>query len=109
MAERKPDEELHQGFIFAVPVEQVIKADGSAETISEGFVVAESREAADRIVEEFSDVTGSEVVHSGDSPQEPNSGKTTFGFSIDRWNSPWEPKGPKPNWKVGPPTDPSLN
>ncbi len=32
-----------------------------------------------------------------------------FGFSSDRWNSPWNPAGPKPNWRTKPPKDPRAN
>lgn len=33
-----------------------------------------------------------------------------FGFSSSRWGgSTWNPTGPKPNWKVGPPEDPHAN
>ena len=32
-----------------------------------------------------------------------------FFFSSSDWKAPWEPEGPKPNWKVGPPKNPSLN
>lgn len=44
--------------------------------------------------------------------QLPGSANTSsfFGFSSNNWGgSTWEPEGPKPNWRVGPPKDPHAN
>lgn len=35
-------------------------------------------------------------------------GNSSFGFSSKRWSSPYNPEGPKKNWRT-PPADPTLN
>ena|SRR5579872_5556181 len=43
-------------------------------------------------------------------PITPEEAQSHHFFSSKKWNSPWNPEGPKPNWRVNPPpADPSAN
>lgn len=62
-----------------------------------------SREAVDTLAKLMGNEFGTEV----SLIDQPDS-KTTFGFS-GHWNAPWNPEGPRPNWRVNSLQDPSLN
>jgi len=85
-------------------VEQIIETDGS---VSLGVQVQSySKYGIDRTREILGEVFGPENI-TRDEFRSNSSSK--FAFSSEKWTSPWNPKGPEPNWRVGPPADPSLN
>lgn len=79
-----------------------INADGTADLIV--GIHASSPDGIDRVKEEVDDLLGYE----GERVTSRGNGKY-YGFSSGNWNSPWNPPGPKPNWRVGPPDDPHAN
>lgn len=104
MAEREDDrDELgHFAFIEVEPTELVTKGDGSVFVAADMRVFAANQEVADVVAEEFLRMTGGQLTGK---PSE-----NRVAFSRNNWNAPWNPKGPKPNWRVDPPRgDPSLN
>lgn len=102
-----PSDRERFGWILGRPTEKIINADGSYTVISEGIVLASDEGAADLTIREFEKDTGAKILKKDD--QEPRGkDRLFFGFS-GRWNAPWEPEGPKPNWKTNPPRNPSLN
>ena len=80
--------------------EASINADGTADLIV--GIHASSPEGMDRVKEAVDDLLGSD----GERVKEGTG--SSFGFSAGRWNSPWNPAGPKPNWGR-PPKDPRAN
>ena len=86
-----PDNTPKIEMTMGIPVEQIIKGDGTAET-SLRFV-GTSQEAIDKAIDVVVEEFGGRI-------EEPSKG-ASFGFT--KWNSPWNPEGPKRNW--GPPPD----
>ncbi len=80
--------------------EASINADGTADLII--GVRASTAEGIDRVKKKVDRLIGKEgeIVARGKG--------SSFGFSSSRWNSPWSPTGPKPNWGR-PPKDPHAN
>ncbi len=105
MAER--DEEFERdpdrwALIGIDPIEEVISGDGRG-FIAGMSVTASDDEIAEIATEEFLRMTGGEKIGK-------DSGSNSVAFSAGKWNSPWQPKGPKPNWRVeSSPSEPSLN
>ena len=90
------------GFAAITDIEIVINADGSTDEV---FEIRSSCDCArDELVEVLDEAFGPGYL-TDKKPAHKSS--SWFGFSSNRWNSPWKPEGPKPNW--GPPADPSMN
>ena len=85
-------------------IERVVNADGSADEVFE--IRSNCDCARDELVEVLDETFGPGYLTD---KKPPHKSSSQFGFSGKRWKSPWNPEGPKPNWQVGPPADPSLN
>lgn len=101
MAERDDGEQAH---IVYQPEELVINADGSQEIIGTVEITGTSEKIVDEALSCFLEEIGFGALDKGnDGESRPNY------FSSSNWKAPWNPVGPKPNWSVNPPADPSLN
>lgn len=67
---------------------------------------ASDKEMLDEGVKRLKDEYGIDVIFLGDLHSEeirdvslPNGGRGFF-FSAEKWKAPWQPKGPKPNWRT---------
>lgn len=87
--------------IFLRPLEKIVNADGSEGIISETVVAGNDPEVMNAALENFFEHTGAEVLTGQEL-------RAFHAFSSSRWNSTWNPSGPKSNWRQ-PPQDPSLN
>jgi hypothetical protein len=82
---------------FIEPVEQVIEPDRTTTVFEVGADTDQDLdEITDHLVEEHGFHVGNPTTPTGSS----------FGFSSSRWNSPWNPSGPKKNW--GPPPEDKI-
>ena len=94
-----------EGFAFFIPMELVTTSSGTSER---GHALGSSEEFLDEAVEYLRDNgVNIELIRNNSQGRE-QTGRQFF-FSSSDWKAPWEPEGPKPNWKVGPPKNPSLN
>jgi len=88
-----------------IDIEKEIKAGG------ETYIVFRIRSNCDVATEVLTDILN-EIM--GDEPvsiidKKPGGQiSSTLGFSGDRWDPPYEPEGPRKNWRQSP-KDPSLN
>lgn len=103
MAEQEPNSTEPQGFAIAVPTEVIV--DGAGEERVVYNVGAPTEADAMAGAKLMADLYDGEIVASRPSSRSSNQ---AF-FSSKKWNSPWEPTGPRPNWKTTSPEDPSLN
>lgn len=101
-----PHDQVRFSRILSRPAEMDINPDGSFTVMSEALILSSDKDTADLAIKEFEDATGAKILERREIKPEDREA-AFFGFMSGRWNAPWEPKGPKPNW--GPPSDPSLN
>ena len=89
-----PDNTPKIEIALGIPVEQVVKGDGTTET--DLRFVGTSQEAIDKAIDVVVEEFGGRVV------EQDNRGSKSFDFS--NWNAPWNPEGTmKRKW--GPPPD----
>lgn len=86
--------------IFVQPLEQVISANGEEGVICEAIVAGYDLDSMEQAAKEFIEQTGIEVL-------DERATRAFHALSSTRWNSPWNPPGPKPNWRK--PQEPSPN
>lgn len=85
-------------FVVDIPLEARISREG---VHVESLIYTTSPEALDKYHEEC-EKQGGELVSSRELKSEKevqdvvNKASKSFGFT--RWNSPWNPEGPRPNW-----------
>ena len=84
-------------------IERVVNADGSTDEVFE--IRSNCDCARDKLVEVLDEISGVPGYLTDRKPAHKSSSQ--FALSSKRWKSPWNPKGPDPNW--GPPADPSMN
>ncbi len=97
MVERNGEGERFAGMVFK-PEEQIIRADGSVDISGPGTIIASDADAALEGLKRAKEM-GITFGSGG------NSGKSAHYFSSSSWNSPWNPEGPKKNWRVDPPAE----
>lgn len=84
--------------VFYRQVEATVDADGTESIISEAVPFGDNPGAT---IDEFLHATGGRRLTDRER-------QAFYAFSANRWNSPWNPEGPKSNWRK-PPKDPSAN
>jgi len=99
------DHEAHElpegpGVAFR-PIERVIDSNGEEKIIAEAIPLASDEAEARWAMQNFMEYTGFK-------PLSETERTSHHAFSSNRWRSPWNPPGPRPNWQI-PPKNPSLN
>lgn len=87
--------------IFVRPVEMVTEKDGHT-----GIIIEVRTNAPDEEIKRALDVAFN--IDAKKMTDDEVRRAKTFGFSSSNWNAPWNPEGPKPNWRPGS-SNPSAN
>ena len=95
-------EEIRGAAIFINPIEEIVDRSGNRGIIAEGMTLASDDEMARMAEEMLSTETGARKLTKDEQSR-------SFFFSSKNWHAPWEPQGPKPNWRQEPLSGPSLN
>lgn len=98
--------ELPSGFIRIKPIERIITPNGQSEIVA---VTATNEELLNFASEAIQETPNARRVERTPHSEEKQSESHSFGFTRDRWKSPWEPKGPKKNWAPPSSQNPELN
>jgi hypothetical protein len=100
MSEREGETEDNQELVLFQGIEQSITPKG---TETYGRVYGIEEDEIEETQERFEDLFGGKMTIFKQGDPRTNS----FFFSSKKWNSNWNPEGPKKNY--GPPKDPSQN